>query len=212
MKRASKIIPFSFVVIWAPVLYGWSQYTELPSRMATHWGVNNTPNGWLPKAVAIYGIPVLMTVLQLIVVGASRLSAQRKGAVSRFERMCYAIIPLMMVVLYFATIQANLGRTVDIRRVAILVVALLFMGMGNFLPTVPAGSNTTLNGMRTAAANPHTWPRVARRLGYTMVGGGVVLLASLLTPPMGSVVALVVAIVALLGVTWWGYRVSTEDN
>ncbi|WP_288761181.1 DUF1648 domain-containing protein [uncultured Lacticaseibacillus sp.] len=212
MNKTNRVLAFTIAVIWAPVLYGWAHYPELPARMATHWGFNNQVNGWMPKAMAVYGIPVLMTLLQLLLVGITRLNANHKGEAVRFERLLYAIMPTITVILYFTTIQANLGSDIDIRRVAIIVVAMMFMGMGNYLPTVPAGYNRTLNGMHKAAANPRTWPRVARAMGYTMVGGSLLMIASLFAPPMVSVAALAIAVVLLLVVSWWGYRLSVRQG
>lgn len=69
MKEYRKrMILTSFVTI-IPMFVGLLLWNKLPDTMATHFGSNNTPNGWSSKTFAVIGLPLLLLVLHWISVG-----------------------------------------------------------------------------------------------------------------------------------------------
>lgn len=184
-------------VILAPIIYGVAVYPRLPQQLATHWGVSGEVNGTMPRALMVFGLPLMMAVFQLLVVLVPR---QAERAV-RFERVVAWILPVITVVAYVMTIQFNLGHDVDIRRIAILLVSAIFIAMGNYLPTVPADYNRTNLGMRYLTRK-RDYRRVVRRLGFVMVLSGLAMLASLFFPPLVSAIVLGIIIVLVVVFTF----------
>lgn len=177
----------------APMLYGIAMYSRLPAVMATHWGIDNQVNGTMPKAFMIFGLPLLMAVFQFVVV----LVPRQKATAPRFERMVIWIMPVITVVAYLTTIQINLGHNLDIRRIAIVLVAAMMLAMGNYLPTVPPEYNSHKWVMRQMTRRPDA-KRALRRLGYTMVIFGILLLLSLFFSPIVSAGVVGVMIIVML--------------
>lgn len=176
-------------VILAPILYGLAVYSSLPSKMTTHWGFTNQPNGFMAKPLLVFGLPLLMLVFQFIVLFAT---GHSKDSAPRLNHIVIWLLPLVTVVAYLTTIQFNLGTTIDIRRIATLLVAIIFLSMGNYLPTV-----TLSDQSRRQIKNP---TQFYHRIGYLLVGGGLALLISLLFGPWASTVILGLVIVGLVGV------------
>ncbi|WP_461213628.1 DUF1648 domain-containing protein [Lacticaseibacillus sp. GG6-2] len=179
-------------VILAPMLYGAAVYNRLPMRLATHWGISSDPNGYGSRALVVFGLPLLMALGQIFALTVSR----KRQRAPRFERVVAWIIPAVTVVAYLTTIAYNLGQHVDIWRIAIVLVAAIFIAMGNYLPTVPAGYQHSL-----------TWPhqrllskRATRNTGYAMVAAGIALLLSLFTLPLVSAIIVGIAVVAIAGI------------
>lgn len=202
-------------IILATMVYGMSQYASLPATVATHWGVNNQPNGWMPKALAVYGIPLIMLVLHWITVGSAMRASRRGNRAPRLERITAWIFPVVTVVLYVVTIRYAQGQPVNIRLWALVVVAAVFIALGNYLPTTPAtlvhkGWSGFGYHVPWAVTNPAGALKTMRRLGQVMVGGGLVMLGSLFFPPVVSVVALIVVIAALLVVLGLSYSWTTR--
>jgi hypothetical protein len=83
-----------------------------------------------------------------------------------------------------------------LRRIVVLLVAAIFMTVGNYLPTVPAQYQRQPAWLQRRRS-PAAWRRSTRRLGYAMVGGGGLLLLSLLFPAWASTAALVVTLIAI---------------
>ena len=61
-----KILIITGLICLIPMIFGAILYDQLPEQMAVHFGVNNEPNSFAPKEFALFGIPLLMTALQII--------------------------------------------------------------------------------------------------------------------------------------------------
>lgn len=199
MKRSVQLW-LSYIVILLPILYGVANYQALPARMAIHFNLDNQPNGMASKAVVVFGLPLLMAVFQLICVGATRLNATHKGPAPRFERMMIWIVPVLSGVIYATTISYNLGHRMDIWRIAISLVAFIFMAIGNYLPTISANQYAQVR-RGTRPIHPMVWRRVRYWLGYTLVGGGILLLLSVMTTQVIAIIVMVVVILALFAMS-----------
>ncbi|CAM3027196.1 DUF1648 domain-containing protein [Lactiplantibacillus plajomi] len=187
----------SYVVILLPMVYGIWNYRALPNLMATHFGGSDLhPDGFMTKPVAVFGLPLLMIAIQLFSVTMTHLNAKHKGAAPRFERVVIWIVPLIAVVTYTMTIAYNLGHLVDIWRISISMVGVVFIAMGNYLPTVSATAYQRMH--RGFNLHPEAWQYWKYRFAYLLVGSGVLLLLSILTVPMVSAVIIGVVVVAML--------------
>ena len=52
IKKYKWTLLITSVIILLPILFGVLLWDELPDMMATHWGLDNQPNGWSSKAMA----------------------------------------------------------------------------------------------------------------------------------------------------------------
>ncbi|MCI1283833.1 MAG: DUF1648 domain-containing protein [Lacticaseibacillus songhuajiangensis] len=179
--------------ILLPMVYGVAMYSKLPARMATHWGVGNQPNGYMSRPIAVFGLPLLMVVLQLVILYTPR----GKQAAPRFERLANWIIPVITIVMYITTIQYNLGTKLNIWRIAVLLMGIMFILMGNYLPTVPQGYSYGWHPY-TKLFKGRDWRKYTRILAYVMVGGGIALLLSLFFSGATSVVVLAVIVAVMI--------------
>lgn len=161
-------------VILLPMVYGVAVYHKLPLRMATHWGVGNQPNGYMTRPLAVFGLPLLMVLLQLLILYTPR----GKQRAPRFERLVNWIIPVTTIVMYLTTIQYNLGTKLNIWRIAVLLIGIMFVLMGNYLPTVPQGYNRGWHPS-TNLFRGQNWRKYTRIMAYVMVAGGIAMLLSL---------------------------------
>lgn len=161
-------------VILLPMVYGVAVYHKLPLRMATHWGVGNQPNGYMTRPLAVFGLPLLMALLQLLILYTPR----GKQRAPRFERLVNWIIPVTTIVMYLTTIQYNLGTKLNIWRIAVLLIGIMFVLMGNYLPTVPQGYNRGWHPS-TNLFRGQNWRKYTRIMAYVMVAGGIAMLLSL---------------------------------
>lgn len=150
----------------------------------------------------------MMMVFQLICVGVTRLNANHKGPAPRFERMIIWIVPVLSGVIYTTTISYGLGHQLDIWRIAISLIAFIFMAIGNYLPTISANQYAQLH-RGGQAIRPMIWRRVRYWLGYTLVGGGILLLLSIATTPWISVSLMGIIVVALFITSLYGTLVHS---
>ncbi|WP_390410625.1 DUF1648 domain-containing protein [Lacticaseibacillus jixiensis] len=204
-------------VIVAVIFYGVSQYETLPQMMVTHWGIDDQPNGWMPKAMVVYGVPVMMLLIHWFCMGVTYYAAAHGQGAPRMERVLAWFFPVSTIVVYVIMIRYAQGHAVNVRLWAIALVGAMFIFLGNYLPTVPATSprkGWIGFGFHVPwqVTNPAGALKTLRVLGYVMVAGGVLLLGSLFFAPAASVVALVIVIAAIVVMMPLSYVWTTRPD
>ena len=207
MNKMWKTLTISSLIILAPIIYGLSLYQELPNRMVIHFNYLNQPDQWAAKPLVVFGIPVMMLLLQWLAVGVTSIRSKGKAPAPRFERVVYSIVPILTVVLYIVTIRFSLGQAMDIRRIALFIIGLIFLSMGNYLPTIPADSGL-MNAHWPRIKNQTVWRQINRILGYSFVGGGLLVLLSLFFSPIVSVIFLGLFLLWLFGILLYSVRAA----
>ena len=51
MKKISKLTVITTLITLLPIVLGIALYDRLPDVVATHWGIDNQPNGWSSRAI-----------------------------------------------------------------------------------------------------------------------------------------------------------------
>ncbi|MCH4171737.1 MAG: DUF1648 domain-containing protein [Lactobacillus sp.] len=190
MKRNLRRLTWlTTLVTLLPIIVGWLVYPTLPAQVATHFNFHGSADAFANKAFVVFGLPLLMALLQLLLTGIYRFSLKHAQAAPKMEPILFSVIPLVTYVAYFATLGYNLGLPVDMRHIVVALVALMFIMLGNYLPTVPYSQQRYTHlgwGKRTAA----DWTKYSRAMGYTMVITGILLFLSLLFSAWVSIVIL----------------------
>jgi uncharacterized membrane protein len=201
-KQFKWVLGVSSVLILAPILYAVQAYEALPAQMAIHFNLQNQADQWVAKPLAVFGLPIFMLLLQWVCVGISLIQQKGKPLAPRFERVVYSLIPILNVVVYVTMVSFNLGGKPDIRRIVLVLIGLVFIAIGNYLPTIPATAQNRLHWPKQPSQQLAL--RLNRRLGYYFVVAGVVLFGSLFFKPLVSALCLgglLVGLVILLGRT-----------
>ena len=148
MKKINlKILAITSIICILPIIIGIYFYNSLPESIAIHWGINNNPNGYFVKPAFVFGMPVIMFLLQIFCCIVSDLSDKNPEANKRAVTVYKWIIPIMTVALYIVTIMYALGNNLDIRKIVVIIVGILFVICGNYsllLETSYLGNNPGL--------------------------------------------------------------------
>lgn len=67
------------VIILLPIFIGLLLWRQLPASVATHFGVDNQPDGYCSKAFAVFGLPVMMLFFHFISIVATNIDPKRKN-------------------------------------------------------------------------------------------------------------------------------------
>jgi uncharacterized membrane protein len=189
-------------------------HPRLPEQMTTHWDANGNPNGWMPRAVGAFALPVMI----LLVGGLLRLAPRidpRRDNYDRFRgayEWTIAAVLLVMFAVHLIILAAALGYHPPIARLVPVLVGFLFLSMGNVLPRARPN---WLHGIRTpwTLSNDRVWERTHRVAGYAMTAAGVlILLASVLLPPsLGIYLVVGTALAATLGPAVYSYFIWKQE-
>ncbi len=204
MKRFIKwrILLITAAVCLLPILLGVLLWEQLPDRMAIHFDLYNQPDRFSSKAFVVFGLPVLMVLLQFFCCFVNDINAEKHGTRRKFELATKWIIPVMTIVLQAVTLGYNLGLALDIRKVASVIVGVMFLFIGNYLPKFDYIKDYDLDTEKARKIN--------RFIGFETVVMGILFLLSNFLPPMATILCLILLVpYAVIGIIY-GVRIGKQ--
>ena len=176
MKFIKKnILIVTCAVCLLPVLLGLALWERLPEQIAIHFDINNNPDNFGSKAFVVFGLPVLMVILQIVCCIINDVNAQKHGERKKFEMANKWIIPVMSIILQTVTFMYSLGYELDIRKIVAFIVGGVFLVIGNYLPKLDYIKNYDVDTEKARKIN--------RFLGYETIVMGLLFLISIFLPP-----------------------------
>ena len=180
-------------------------YPRLPDRVPTHWDIHNRVNGYGPKWMMTFLVPVMLLALWGLLRFLPRIDPRRENYArmqSTYDLVVNLILTLLAA-LHFVMLGSVMGAPISIARTVPAIVGASLIVFGNVLPR--ARPNWWF-GIRTpwTLSNDRVWERTHRVGGYVMMVVGVMaVLASILGVSIAS--AAVGIVVAALGLGLIGY-------
>ena len=175
-----KSLIITCLVCLLPILLGIALWNELPDRMAIHFNIYNEPDNFASKSFAVFSLPALMALLQLICCLINDINAYKHGARKKFENATKWIIPVMTLILQVVTFGYGLGWNIDIRIVTALIVGAVFLVIGNYLPKFDYIKNYNLDTEKARKIN--------RFIGFETVIMGILILITIFLPPITTAI------------------------
>ena len=194
MKTYRKRIIITIVVTLLPILAGVILWNRLPDQIATHWGMDGAANGWSSKAFAVFGTPCILTVIQVIMLFIVLNDPKKKNIHRKPMGIVFWMVPVISLVVSGVVYVTALGFEVNILAVVYVLVGVLFIFLGNYMPKLQ--QNYTV-GIRLpwTLNNPENWNRTHRLGGKIFTVGGIaMLIIALLANLLGDNVTLALMI------------------
>lgn len=184
------------ISIWA--------YPSLPPRVATHWDLRGTPDGFSSRAWAVALIPIVIIAMTVLFNVLPKLDPRRENYakfLSSYWLIANAVIVFVLVA-HGMIITTGLGYSVKIDRLMPLGVGFLFVFLGNYLTRVEPN---WFIGIRTpwTLSSDTVWRKTHRTAGWLMVLGGLALASGAFLPaamllPLFIVTIVVVAVIPIV--------------
>lgn len=183
-----------------PCLFLWN---KLPDQIAIHFNMNNVADNFAPKWVAVFILPLFMVALQTFCCIVTDIKAKKHGAAPKFEAVTKWIIPLMSIILQTVTVAYSLEYKVDIRRIVMVMLGIIFVAMGNYMPKLNYVKNYNISADKAKKINRFT--------GFAMVIMGILSVVTVFFPPVVSVVWVVLVLLfAILCTVYTIWQVKTK--
>ena len=202
MKENKKQLIVSSIIILLPILMGVFLWEQLPEQMTTHWGVHGQADGWTGKAFAIFGLPVILLAVHWVAVGITAADPKNKNQNKKVVGMISWILPVLSLVTNGMMYAAALGNFVSVDIMTRILLGVMFVGIGNYLPKCK--QNHTIGFKVTwTLHNEENWNKTHRFTGKLWVAGGLFVLLTMAIPMESimyvlMVVCLLVCIVPIL--------------
>ena len=181
-----KILIITSIVCLLPILLGLILWDCLPESIAIHFDIYNTPDNFASKGFVVFVLPVMMVLLQVFCCFVNDINAKKHGERKKFERATKWIIPVMSVVLQTVTLGIALGWNIDVRRFAAILVGLILVLVGNYLPKLDYIKNYDVDAEKARKIN--------RFIGIETVIMGLLFLISTFLPPISTILCMILFI------------------
>jgi uncharacterized membrane protein len=116
------------------MLAGAILFNHLPAQMAVQWGFQTEPNLYSPRVFTLFGLPIIMALIQGLILFACRIQYRKTGSIPKVISVVIWCIPIMSVLVSSLVTMWNLGHTFDIVTLALLPLGTILILVGNYLP------------------------------------------------------------------------------
>lgn len=184
MKRKRMLILTS-VVILLPILVGLVLWNQLPERMTTHWGVDGTANGWSGKAFAVFGLPLILLAIHWFCVLLTARDPGNRNQNPKVTGMVLWIVPILSLYTGGMIYGTVLGAEFSVERFVPLLMGILFLGIGNYMPKCRQNRTVGIR-IKWTLESEENWNATHRVAGKLWVMAGLIFLLSVFLPGAGS--------------------------
>ncbi len=175
-----KSLIITCLVCLTPIFLGIVLWDKLPDTMAIHFNINNEPDNFASKDFVVFGLPILMVFLQTFCCCVNDINSHKHGERKKFEMATKWIIPVMTIILQVVTLGYGLGWDIDIRKTVALIVGIMFLIIGNYLPKFDYIKNYNIE--------TETAKKINRFIGFEAVIMGLLMLLTIFLPPITSII------------------------
>lgn len=136
IRQHKKMILLTSMITLFPIFIGLLLWKQLPDSMATHWGIDNEPNGYASKTFAVFALPLIMLLGHVVCVIAMNIDPKVKNISDKVYSVMLWIFPLLSLFVCNALYGYNLGYRLDMGFLCGLIIGVLYLILGNFIPKV----------------------------------------------------------------------------
>ena len=178
--KNKKLLIITVIICLMPMVLGFTLYNKLPENMPTHFTINDVPDNYMPKNFALFGIPAIMAIVQtILVITTNRISIENK--VNNKPKIIYIfqlIIPIITILVYVIMIRVSLGNNVYVGKSVCLILGILFILLGNYMPKMSYEVGKTI--MHPAPKSERSFRKMTKIFSYSYIIVGIVLLISII--------------------------------
>ena len=204
LKRNKLTIILTALITAAPMLLGLALWSRLPETIATHFDMNGVPNGWSSRAFTVFGLPLFLVAVHLLCAFGTMMDPKRKNIQDKMYKLVLWICPVISVLVCTTVYLYALGVNVDMARTAEVMVGILFIIIGNYLPKCRQSYTMGIK-LPWTLHDEENWNATHRFGGWLWMAGGVAYLLLALLGVRSTALMLAFLLVMVLAPTVYSY-------
>lgn len=177
LKRYKKTLIITSLVTISPMIVGLLLWNQLPDMIATHFGSDNTVDGWSSKPFAVFGLPLMLLAMHLFCVFVTSADPKRKNISDKFFKWILWIVPVLSVATCLSCYAITLGINVDIGAVIYLLIGILFIIVGNYLHKVKQNYTVGIK-LPWTLNSEENWNRTHRLSSWLWIAAGILFIVN----------------------------------
>ena len=215
IKNKKLILIITSIVILLPIVFGLIKWNELSDTFATHWGTDGNADGYSGKAFAVFGLPLILLAFHWLCIFITEKDNRGNRQNKNLMNIVIWIIPVLSLLVNGVIYMAALGKEIEPTGSILLLMGILFILIGNYMPK--CRQNFTL-GIKISwtLANEENWNATHRVAGKLWVVGGIIILFGILLPFEAAMIVMlgVLLVMVLVPVIYSGlyYKKQVEQG
>ena len=177
IKKNLKVLIITSIIILLPMVAGLVLWNRLPDEIPFHWNAAGEVDGWASKAVAVFVPSAAMLALQWLCMLVTSADPKKQNHPQKVMHLVLWLIPVITVFISALMYVSALGVSVRVETLMPILLGLLFVAIGNYMPKCKQNYTIGIKIPWTLASEEN-WNRTHRLAGWVWVGGGVVMLLS----------------------------------
>ena len=158
--------------------YAWPKIPA-GTLIPVHWGADGQPNGYGSKLEGLFMMPIIYAVLFVFFLILPKIEPRKVNFANSFKAYNVIILALIgvMLVIHTATVLIALGVHLDINKIVVVTIGILFIMIGNVMGKI---RSNFFMGIRTpwTLSSELSWRKTHRLGGWLFVMVGVAMLFS----------------------------------
>ena len=205
LKKYRKTLIITTLITLLPVLAGLILWDKLPEQFPIHFNVSGEVDGWSSKTFGVFGLPLILVAVQwLCALGSIKMDPKTENLEGKVFSLVLWIIPVMSVLLHALVYCTALGMDVSVEIIMPMLIGLLMVIIGNWLPKCKQSYTLGIK-LPWTLADENNWNRTHRFAGPIWVAGGVVMMATALFGGVWFYLMLVAFLVMIIAPTAYSY-------
>ena len=175
-KKYRKTLIITTIITLLPMLAGVILWNKLPEQFPIHFNAAGEVDGWSSKIFGVFGLPLILVAFQwLCGLGSLKMDPKAENLEGKVFSLVLWIIPVLSVVLNALVYCTALGMDMNVQIIMPLLVGLVMVIIGNWLPKC---KQTYTLGIKLpwTLADETNWNRTHRFAGPIWVVCGMVIM------------------------------------
>lgn len=176
LKKYGKTLIITTIVILLPMLAGVILWNRLPDQFPTHFNAAGEVDSWSSKAFGVFGMPLILAGLHwLCTLGSLKMDPKAENLEGKAFSLVLWVSPVLSIVMHTLVYCTALGTNMNVQIIVPLLIGLLLIIIGNWLPKC---KQTWTLGIKLpwTLADEDNWNRTHRFAGPVWVVCGMVIM------------------------------------
>ena len=171
MKSRKFIVIAASLMCLLPMLVGFIMFNELPAKIPSHFDFNGVADAYMDKTLLIVGLPLFFAVITLITGFLVNEDPKKQNQAKILYILSLIFLPILSNITVNLSYLIALGYELNISNIILLLLGIMFILIGNYLPKVK--QNYTMGVQLPWTLNDEdNWNKTHRLTGFLWVIGG----------------------------------------
>jgi uncharacterized membrane protein len=171
---------FLLLLIITNFIGGWYFNPKLPGMLPSHWNIAGQVDRYSPKLMITLGFPAIALGIYLMMLIIPHIDPKKRN----YDLFGCAYLIIRSIILAFfslmiwATIFYGLGYALDISKIVVISIGILFIVLGNYMGRV---RQNFFVGIRTpwTLSSEEIWAKTHRLAGKLWVAAGIIMMVGI---------------------------------